>query len=78
MEAFRKVIGELKVLARATPLHKEILVRGMKACNCSVGVTGEGIEDVHCLNSADVGLAMGSGCSAVKSASDLILTDDDF
>lgn len=66
------------MLARATPLHKEILVRGLKAEGLSVGVTGEGIDDVHCLASANVGLAMGSGCSVVKNKADLILTDDDF
>lgn len=66
------------MLARATPLHKEILVRGLKAEGLSVGVTGEGIDDVHCLASATVGLAMGSGCSVVKNKADLILTDDDF
>ena len=43
-----------------------------------MGVTGEGIDDVHCLASANVGLAMGSGCSVVKNKADLILTDDDF
>jgi len=60
------VIKELRVLARATPLHKETLVRGLKAIGCSIASTGEGIEDLRCLATADVGLAMGSGCSSVK------------
>ena len=46
MGAFKNVIRELRVLARATPLDKEILVRGLKATGKSVGSTGEGIEDV--------------------------------
>lgn len=78
MAEFKNVIRELKVLARATPLDKEILVRGLKALEKSVGVTGEGVEDVKCLMTADVGLAMGSGCSAAKNSSDLILTNNDF
>lgn len=44
----------------------------------NVVVTGEGINDVNAILAADVGLAMGSGCSAVKETSDVILTDDDF
>lgn len=44
----------------------------------NVVVTGEGINDVNAILAADVGLAMGSGCSAVKECSDVILTDDDF
>lgn len=31
MDAFKEIIRHLRVLARATPLHKEILVRGLKA-----------------------------------------------
>lgn len=49
MNEFRNVIRELKVLARATPLDKEILVRGLKAIGSTVGTTGEGIEDVGSL-----------------------------
>jgi Ca2+-transporting ATPase len=66
MAEFDRVIGELKVLARATPLHKEILIRGLKFRNKAVAVTGEGISDVGCLSMANIGLAMGSGCSAAK------------
>lgn len=44
----------------------------------SVACTGEGISDIKALSTANVGLSMGSGCSAAKQASDLILTNDDF
>lgn len=44
-----------------------------------VGVTGRGISDIHSLESARVGLAMGrSGCSAAKDNSSLIVLDDNF
>jgi len=41
-------------------------------------MTGNGINDIRALYSASVGLAMGSGCSAVKQSSDIILADDNF
>jgi len=43
-----------------------------------VAATGEGINDIESLAGADVGLAMGSGCSAAKASADLILVNNDF
>lgn len=40
--------------------------------------TGDGINDVKAILEATVGLSMGSGCSAAKETSDMILTGDDF
>jgi P-type E1-E2 ATPase len=54
------------------------LVVGLKNLGKKVSVTGDGINDIEALKAADVGLGMGSGSSAVKAASDLILTNDDF
>jgi len=51
---------------------------GLKNSHKVVAVTGDGINDIGALESADVGLAMGSGCAAAKQASSLILADDDF
>jgi P-type E1-E2 ATPase len=44
-----------------------------------VGVTGRGISDIHSLDNAKVGLAMGrSGCSVARDNSSLIVLDDNF
>jgi Ca2+ transporting ATPase len=76
--AFREVAENLRVLARATAADKHLLVAGLKSMARVVAATGEGINDVSALRRADVGLAMGSGCSAAKEAASLVLTDDDF
>lgn len=65
-------------MARASANDKYLLVVGLKNLGKKVSVTGDGLNDIEALKAADVGLGMGSGCSAVKAASDLILTNDDF
>lgn len=76
--AFKEIADDIRVLARATPQDRLMLVTGLKNMGKSVAVTGAGINDVEALLAADVGLAMGSGCSAAKEAADLVLTDNDF
>lgn len=55
-----------------------MVVVGLKAMNRAVVATGDGINDVAAIKGATVGLAMGSGCSAAKENSDMILMDNDF
>jgi len=78
MPMFQEIMSELRVLARAKPCHKYMIVCGLQELHKSVTVIGDGINDVKAIMRADVGFAMGSGCSAAKEVSDIILTGDDF
>ena len=46
--------------------------------NKKVAVTGDGLNDVESLHTADVGIALGSSVSVAKDAASIILTDSDF
>ncbi|ODV62004.1 calcium-transporting ATPase PMC1 [Ascoidea rubescens DSM 1968] len=75
----RKVIPELKVLARSSPEDKKILVENLKAMREVVAVTGDGTNDAPALRLADVGFSMGvSGTEVAREASDIVLMTDDF
>lgn len=69
----------LKVVARARPDDKYLLVTGLRNMNYTVAVTGDGTNDAPALKKADVGFAMGiTGTDVAQEAADILLTDDNF
>ena len=77
-EEVKKIIPNLKVLARSLPQDKYRLVCLSQELNLVVGMTGDGVNDAPALKKAEVGIAMGSGTDVAKEVSDLIILDDNF
>lgn len=76
---FKKIMKQLKVLARSTPEDKHMLVVGLQNEGAVVAVTGDGSNDAPALCKADVGFAMGiTGTDVAKNACSIVLTDDNF
>jgi Ca2+-transporting ATPase len=72
-------LGEVDVIARATPAQKLTLVRALQAAGEIVAVTGDGVNDVPALQAADVGVAMGErGTRSAREVAAIVLLDDDF
>lgn len=76
--SLKKMLPNLKVVARSMPQDKSRLVRVAKEMNLVVGMTGDGVNDAPALKKADVGFAFGSGSEVAKEASDIVLLDDNF
>jgi Ca2+-transporting ATPase len=72
-------ITELDVFARVVPEHKSRIVAALQSRAEVVAMTGDGVNDVPALSSADIGVAMGRGGSdAAIEAAGIVLTDNSF
>lgn len=77
-EEVKKIIPQIRVIARALPIDKSRMVRLCQEMNMVVGMTGDGVNDSPALKRADVGFAMGSGTEAAKEAGKIVILDDNF
>ena len=72
-------VGEVDIVARATPENKLRLVEAIAGAGKVVAMTGDGVNDAPALRRADVGIAMGKrGTDAARHAAEIVLADDNF
>jgi cation-transporting ATPase E len=66
------------VFGRVSPHRKREMIGRLQAAGHTVGMTGDGVNDVLALKDADIGIAMGGGSDATRAVAQLVLLDSDF
>jgi cation-transporting ATPase E len=73
-----KIVPETKIFARVSPDQKALIVKTLKENGKTVGVTGDGVNDILAMKNSDCSIAMGEGSDAARSVSNIVLLDSDF
>ncbi len=78
-EQEKERILNAKVFARVTPRQKLNLITLFQQQGNTIGMIGDGVNDVPALRKADIGIAMGlRGTEVAREAADIILKNDKF
>jgi cation-transporting ATPase E len=72
------VLATENVFGRVTPAQKQGMVEALHTRGKTVAMTGDGVNDVLALKSADLGIAMGSGAGATRAVAQIVLLDDQW
>ena len=77
-DALADVAVRTTIFGRVDPHLKARLVTVLKSRGRYVAMTGDGVNDILPVRTADVGVAMQSGSPATRGVADLVLVRDDF
>lgn len=78
LEEVASIATSYNVFGRVAPEQKATLVTALKKAGKTVGMTGDGVNDILALKRADCSIAMASGSDAAKNVSSIVLIDSNF
>lgn len=77
-EELKDIITRYTVWGRVSPEMKQALIKAYQQNGKTVGMVGDGVNDVLALKDADCGIAMANGADAARQSAHIVLLDSDF
>lgn len=75
----RETVKKYSIFARVSPHDKVRICKALQQNGEIVAMTGDGVNDAPAIKQAQVGISMGKvGTSVARSASDMVLLNDDY
>lgn len=74
----RELAHSHSIFGRVTPQQKKLLIHELKSQEQTVGMTGDGVNDILALREADISIAMAEGDDATRQIADVVLLDSNF
>lgn len=74
----QEIVTKYHIFGRVNPYQKRAILRALQAEGHTVGMTGDGVNDVPALREADCSIAMVSGSDAARRTADLVLLEDNL
>lgn len=72
------IVDKYTVFGRVSPEQKAAIIKQLKKEKNTVGMTGDGVNDILAMKNADCSIAMANGASAARNVAHLVLLDSNF
>lgn len=73
-----EIVDQYTVFGRVSPEQKAAIIKELKNRKNTVGMTGDGVNDILAMKNSDCSIAMANGASAARNAAHLVLLDSNF
>ncbi len=77
-EEIADIVSCHTVFGRVSPQMKQTIIKAFQKDTKTVGMVGDGVNDVLALKDADCGIAMANGADAARQSAHIVLLDSDF
>ena len=74
----KEAIGKYTIFGRVSPEQKSKIVNVLRKKGRTVGMVGDGVNDVHALKSSDCSISFGSANEVARSVAGIVLVDSKF